>query len=52
MKTHRMEGCPTDRYHDMYLWCERNLQGSWDHYYPSFYFRDDRDYTLFLLRWT
>jgi hypothetical protein len=41
----------------MLEWCEANLyhgghyEPNWSAQYPTFYFRDEREYTLFLLRW-
>lgn len=39
-------------------WCYLNFyhggyyEPKWHVVYPTFYFRDEREYTLFLLRWT
>jgi hypothetical protein len=54
------DGIPTDLFHDMYLWCCKNLgeeyfygdQPTWHHRYPSFYFVNEQDYIFFLLRWS
>jgi hypothetical protein len=42
---------------DMVQWCIDTLNAeqhdtTWWISYPSFYFRDEREYTLFLLRWS
>lgn len=42
---------------DMVQWCHDTLNAeqydtTWWVFYPSFYFRDEREYTLFLLRWS
>ena len=41
----------------MLEWCHDTLRAehhdtTWWVFYPSFYFRDEREYTLFLLRWS
>jgi hypothetical protein len=42
---------------NMIQWCHDTLRArhhdtTWWVFYPSFYFRDKREYTLFLLRWS
>ena len=45
------------RWAEMIEWCQRNLyhgghyEPNWHADYPSFYFWDEREYTLFLLKW-
>ena len=45
------------RWAEMIRWCEDNLyhgghyEPNWHAQYPTFYFQDEREYTLFLLRW-
>jgi hypothetical protein len=42
----------------MVKWCEDNLyhgghyEPNWYAQYPTFYFKDEKEYILFLLRWT
>ncbi len=42
----------------MLEWCQENLyrgghyEPNWRAQYPSFYFTDEKEYTLFLLRWS
>lgn len=42
----------------MLEWCEANLyhgghyEPNWRAQYPTFYFTDEKEYTLFLLRWS
>jgi hypothetical protein len=46
------------RWAEMIEWCRKNLyhggyyEPNWSAVYPSFYFTDEREYTLFLLRWS
>ena len=46
------------RWAEMIEWCRNNLyhgghyEPYWSAIYPSFYFTDEKEYTLFLLRWT
>ena len=46
------------RWAEMIRWCEDNLyhgghyEPNWHAQYPTFYFHDEREYTLFLLRWS
>lgn len=60
--TKRFDGCSTTRWAEMMGWCEEhfNKPGSlniplyertWIHYYPTIYFRDEQQYTAFLLKW-
>jgi hypothetical protein len=45
------------RWQEMADWCYNNLyhggyyEPNWSHQYPTFYFKDEKEYTLFLLRW-
>ena len=54
----RFNGCPTDKWADMVHWCEytfaskKTRRRTWEHYYPTFYFRDEQHYAMFLLKWT
>ncbi len=42
----------------MLEWCQENLyhgghyEPNWHAQFPSFYFRDEKEYTMFLLRWS
>lgn len=59
----RFEHCPTWKWADMVEWCEETFNSrsgiyrlplydrTWLQYYPTFYFRDEQQYTMFLLRW-
>jgi hypothetical protein len=46
------------RWAEMIAWCQENLyhgghyEPNWTAQYPSFYFKDEKEYTLFLLRWS
>ena len=46
------------RWAEMRQWCEDNLyhgghfEPNWNAIYPSFYFWDEKEYTMFLLRWS
>jgi hypothetical protein len=46
------------RWAEMIEWCQNNLyhgghyEPRWSAQYPSFYFYDEQEYTLFLLRWS
>ena len=46
------------RWAEMVEWCRNNLyhggyyEPYWSAVYPSFYFTDEKEYTLFLLRWS
>ncbi len=54
----RFDGIGMPRWSAMKDWCYENLyhggyyEPNWSAEYPTFYFRDEREYTLFLLRWT
>jgi hypothetical protein len=47
-----------EKFKEMEQWCYENLyhgghyEPNWSVSYPDFYFRDEREYTLFLLRWS
>lgn len=53
----RFSRCPTDKWEDMVYWCEQNLSiptrytRTWHHRYPEFYFVNEQEYAVFLLRW-
>lgn len=53
----RFDGVPIAQWQDMAEWCYNNLyhggyyEPNWHHQYPTFYFTDEKEYTLFLLRW-
>jgi hypothetical protein len=51
--THQMDDCPTQLFHKIYLWCRDQFgdEHGWTHQYPTFYFRNEQDYILFLLKW-
>ena len=60
----RFNGCPTSKWENMVHWCEETFNSrsgiyrpplydrTWLQYYPTFYFRDEQQYTMFLLRWS
>jgi len=54
----RFDSVPMAQWQDMADWCRDNLyhggyyEPHWHHQYPSFYFRDEREYLLFCLRWS
>lgn len=45
------------RWAEMIQWCYENLyhgghyEPNWSAQWPSFYFKDEKEYTAFLLRW-
>ena len=45
--------CTADELNLMVTWCNENLSPikKWDCWYPVFYFMNDLEYTMFLLRW-
>ena len=53
----RFDGVSMARWSEMAEWCYENLyhggnyEPNWHHQYPTFYFTDPKEYTLFLLRW-
>lgn len=57
---YRHDGMSTGQYHQMFKWCCENFgteyyygdQSRWSHQYPTFYFRNEQDYTFFLLKWS
>ena len=54
----RFDSLPLDDFYEMIAWCRDTLyhgghyEPNWSVQYPTFYFTDEREYTLFLLRWT
>ena len=54
----RFDGVSMARWQEMADWCYNNLyhggyyEPRWHHQYPSFYFKDEKEYMLFLLRWS
>ena len=52
----RFDGIDLGRWAAMRQWCLDNLyhgghyEPNWSHQYPTFYFTDPKEYTLFLLR--
>ena len=54
----RFDSITLEQWREMVTWCGENLyhggyyEPMWHVVYPSFYFRDEREYTLFLLRWS
>ena len=54
----RFDSIGMEQWSAMAEWCYENLyhggyyEPMWHHQYPSFYFRDEKEYTLFLLRWS
>ena len=49
---------PLDDFYEMIAWCRDTLyhgvhyEPNWSVNYPTFYFTDQREYTLFALRWS
>ncbi len=47
-----------EKFAKMHRWCLENLyhgghyEPNWSADYPDFYFHDEKEYTLFLLRWS
>lgn len=42
-------------FYKMYLWCQDQFgedENGWTHQYPTFYFRNEKDYLIFLLKWS
>ena len=54
----RFDGVSDQQWNAMRNWCSDNLyhgghyEPYWSAVWPSFYFTDEREYTLFLLRWS
>jgi hypothetical protein len=54
----RFDGIDSAGWHEIIEWCQDKLyrdgyrEQNWSVNYPSFYFTDEREYTLFLLRWS
>ena len=54
----RFDGIDLDAWDEMIAWCKHNLyhgghyEPKWYLAYPSFYFTDEKEYMLFLLRWS
>lgn len=54
----RFDGVSMARWNDMAIWCYENLyhgghyEPNWSHQYPTFYFTDEKEHTMFLLRWS
>lgn len=54
----RFDSVSMEQWGEMRDWCYNNLyhggyyEPKWHVVYPTFYFRDEREYTLFLLRWS
>ena len=54
----RFDFAAAEHWDEMIAWCRNNLyhggyyEPNWSVEYPSFYFRDEKEYTLFLLRWS
>ena len=52
------DGVSMAQWQEMADWCYENLyhgghyEPNWSHQYPTFYFKDPKEYTLFLLRWS
>jgi hypothetical protein len=53
----RFDGVSDQQWSAMIDWCMDNLyhgghyEPKWTFVWPSFYFHDEREYTMFLLRW-
>lgn len=54
----RFDSVSMAQWQEMVEWCYKNLyhgghyEPNWGCQYPSFYFRDEKEYTLFLLKWS
>lgn len=54
----RLDYAAAEHWDEMIAWCRNNLyhgghyEPNWSVEYPSFYFRDEREYIAFLLRWS
>ena len=54
----RFDRVSNERWNEMHKWCIENLyhgghyEPNWNMVWPSFYFTDEQEYTLFLLRWS
>lgn len=54
----RFDGVSNEQWNAMVDWCYNTLyhggyyEPNWNMVWPSFYFTDEKEYTLFLLRWT
>jgi hypothetical protein len=52
------DSLPLENFYEMIAWCRDTLyhgghyEPNWSVNYPNFYFTDEREYTMFLLRWT
>ena len=42
--------CP-DEANLVFDWCEENINNDWAYWAGKFYFKDDKDYFVFVLRW-
>ena len=53
----RFDRVSDERWNEMHKWCIENLyhgghyEPNWNMVWPSFYFTDEKEYALFLLRW-
>jgi hypothetical protein len=53
----RFDGVSDQQWNAMRKWCVDHLyhgghyEPNWNAIWPSFYFKDEKEYTLFLLRW-
>jgi hypothetical protein len=54
----RFDRVSDERWNEMHKWCIENLyhgghyEPNWNMVWPSFYFTDEQEYTLFLLKWS
>ena len=54
----RFDSLPLADFYEMIAWCRDTLyhgghyEPNWSVNYPTFYFTDEKEYALFLLRWT
>jgi hypothetical protein len=54
----RFDSITFEQLREMVTWCQENLyhgghyEPNWHAQYPTFYFQDEQEYTLFLLRWS
>ena len=54
----RFDGIDSAGWREIIAWCQAHLyhgghyEPNWSVNYPSFYFTDEKEYTLFCLRWS
>lgn len=57
MNEYKFHTYSSDQFDEMIVWCRKNLyhggnyEPNWYASFPFIYFKDERDYLLFVLRW-